>query len=216
MSRRTAILALVILALAAACHSSEPIIVNGHRVHWLQSDAGSLQRRIDLVVPAALASDGSFMRGLNAGVLQANRSPYVEIAFDVPNGAAPTVCPDRHCITVARRPMNGAYARLGFDGAGHIYGRGGEIGFDSAPWPAAMLANAACHELFHVLGLAHSSDGTPGPCQAGVATTVDLANVRVAHAHGDRTIYAAEVAPTAPLELRTIDRSTRAEIEAMS
>jgi hypothetical protein len=214
VTRCTAIAVLAIVVLAAACHSSEPVIVNGHRVHWLQSDAGSLERRIDLVVPAALASDGAFMRGLNAGVLQANRSPYVEIAFDVPNGAAPTVCPDRHCITVTRRPMNGAYAGLGYDGTGHIYGRGAEIGFDSAPWPASLLANAACHELFHALGLAHSSDGTPGPCQAGVATAVDLDNVRLAHNHRDATVYGSTKAR--PLKLRTVDRTTRAEFEAMS
>jgi hypothetical protein len=216
MKRRTALAVLAVVVLAVACHSSEPFMVNGHRVHWQQTHASTLERRIDLVVPRTLTGDTAFMRGLNAGVAQVNRSPYIRLDVHVVR-VAPSVCLNRHCITVVRRSMNGAYARLGWNSAGHIYGRGAEIGFDTAPWSPAVLANAACHELYHTLGLAHSSDGTPGPCQGGVATAVDLDNVRLAHNHRDRIIYgSAEEGRRRPLDLRTIDHSTRAELAEMA
>jgi hypothetical protein len=211
---------LVVSLVLAACHSSENYkTADGKLVHWQQTAPATHTRTIHLVVPAQYASDGSFMQAINHGVQQARRSPYINMLLDVPN-VAPTDCPDRHCILVGRRSMNGGLTSTGWNSDGHIYGLGARIWLDSAPWNQNVLNNAVCHEFFHALGLAHSSDGTQGPCQ-GTATDTDLANVKAAHAHFDPQLYpstssaALTEGAKAPLKLHHERGHTRAEYRAM-
>jgi len=215
-------LLVVVVLLAVACHPSDNFTTStGQLVHWQQNVPNSLERRITLVVPATLASDGSFMRGINSGMLQANRSPYVATVLHVPNGSQATcpTAPGTHCVRVFRAPMNGAVAYVGWSSTGHMFGAAARLGFDSAPWTAAVLANAVCHELFHALGLKHSSHGTPGPCQGGIATDWDLALVRNAHNHPDPLYTGTITTATSSgrrLTLRLVDHSTRAELALMA
>jgi hypothetical protein len=205
MSRLRRLPLIAAVALAAACSSTLTFSADGTPVHWQQNVAGSLERRIDVVVPAAIAVDPAFARGLDAGIAQANRSPYLQLTLVI----RPTCRTGRHCITIARAPMNGAVAAVGWDDHGHIYGHGASLTFDSAPWPPAVLANATCHELYHAAGLDHGDE--PGPCQSGIATDVDLANVATATGHPDPVLYASATrGPT----LHVVAHDTRAQLTA--
>jgi hypothetical protein len=191
MRRRLGLVLAVLAFVAVACHSSENFTTaTGVKVHWQQNVPGSLQRTVEVVVPAQYATS-SFMYAVNAAVLQANRSPYLDFVIDVPN-MTPSSCPN-HCILVRR--ANLAYptvgvTSLGWDGGGHMYGMAVRVTIDTDPMTQATLNKVACHEIVgHGAGLKHSSDGTPGPCQNGQLTSVDLNNIAAAHNHRDR-IYA--------------------------
>jgi hypothetical protein len=91
------------------------------------------------------------------------------------------------------------------------------IWIDSNPWTLSVLKNALCHELFHILGLAHSLDpNTQGPCQNAIATDVDLANVKLSTAHFDPVFSGFMVEAQAPVKLTKSHGHTRAEFERMA
>jgi hypothetical protein len=186
MTRRLALIAFVLIL--AACHSSTNYTTaTGIKVHWQQNVAGSLERRVDVIVPAQYASS-AMMQAVNTAVVQANRSPFIHMTIDVPN-VAPASCPDRHCIIVTRAQL--AYPTLavtgtGWNADGHMYGIASRVRIDSDPIPQAVFNNVGCHEIAgHGDGLDHSTDGTQGPCQSAVLTTVDLDNIAAAHRHPD-------------------------------
>jgi hypothetical protein len=185
---------------AAASHSSDPIITgSGDTVHWMQSAEGGtvqrngrvktpLERIIHVIVPSDLMANVQFADAMRHAVTEGDRSPYIDMVLDMP-AVAPTECPDTHCITVYRQSMNGAVASMGWDPQGHMYGRAVTVGFDinDGDW----LYNAACHEIAgHGLGLAHSSDGSQGPCVVNL-TDHDLNLIDTAHAHKDSKVWGA-------------------------
>jgi hypothetical protein len=190
----------VLTLIVAACHSSDPIFTAaGDRVHVV-STTGSVERQIHLFVPAQYMTNIDFRDAMRWATQQADRSPYINMTLHAPE-TAPTSCPDYHCITVYRAPMNGAVTSMGWDSNGHMYGKYASVGFDSGSWERNSLLNAGCHEIAgHALGLAHSSDGTMGPCQTSL-TEHDLNLINEAHAHQDGNSYPGNSANLATTEL---------------
>jgi hypothetical protein len=215
--RRTALaitLAAAVLV-TAACHSSDPIYTSdGTQVHWQQTSATTLERQINVNVPSALTSDAVFMNGIRHGIAQVDRSPYVDMVLQIV-AAAPTDCPDRHCVNIYRQPMNGAVTSWGWDSRGHMFGRAATIGFDNGPWDQATINNAACHELYHALSLLHSSDGSQGPCVGGTATDHDLQLVANGHNHKDAHLYP-DTKTTGKIKITKRHAHSRSFYEALS
>jgi len=222
MNKKFLLVLLPVLVLLAACRSSEPIDADGTGpgtalVHWQQNVEGSLERQIEVIVPAQFASDGNFMSAVNVGMQQANRSPYINTVLNVPNELPTSGCLSlSHCVVIQRRVMNGGITGFGWGSSGHMFGRAAMVWIDSNPWTLNVLKTALCHELYHALGLAHSKDGTQGPCQSAVATDVDLANIKLTTAHFDPVFNGFMVEAQAKVKLTHSHGHTRAEYERMA
>jgi len=220
MNKKLLLVLLPVLLIVAACRSSEPIDSDPGPatayVHWQQNVQGSLERQIEVIVPAQFASDGNFMSAVNAGMQQANRSPYINTVLNVPNELPTSGCLSlSHCVVIQRRVMNGAITGFGWGSGGHMFGRAAMVWVDSNPWNLNVLKNALCHELYHALGLAHSKDGTQGPCQDAIATSVDLANIKLTTAHFDPVFSGSMIEAQEPVKLTRSHGHTRAEFERM-
>jgi hypothetical protein len=221
MNKKFLLILLPLLLLLAACRSSEPIDSDPGPatayVHWQQNVQGSLERQIEVIVPAQFASDGNFMSAVNVGMQQANRSPYINTVLNVPNTLPTSGCLSlSHCVTIQRKVMNGGLTSFGWGAGGHMYGRAASIWIDSNPWNLNVLKNALCHELYHALGLAHSKDGTQGPCQDAIATSVDLANIKLTTAHFDVVFGGPMVQAQTKVKLTKSHATSRAEFERMA
>jgi hypothetical protein len=197
MKRLLIVIGSVVALFVAACHSSDPIYTSsGIPIHWQEnvnpaSGHPEAERAIHVIVPLHYMADAGFANAIRHAVAQGDRSPYVNFILRTPDVASAT-CPEgqhswgggNNCITVYRQSMNGAIASFGWDSAGHMKGWAVRVGFDvnGGDW----LINAACHEIAgHGLGLAHSSDGTMGPCQTNL-TDHDLKLINTHHGdHND-------------------------------
>jgi hypothetical protein len=162
------ILVLVVLLLAAACDSSTP-----PNEHWRKSSG---QQFLVYVVVTPTHATTKFVRGIDHGIAQWDAHPDIRMA-------RASECPEGANCVFARRDSSeaNAFAVVWGDGTHLFTGPLGDptrVVFNST-WEndAALINNAACHELGHTLDLGHSPSGHQGPCVDGVATSVDNDNV---------------------------------------
>lgn len=93
----------------------------------------------------------------------------------------------RNCIQIrlrneGRNGILGTSISSGY--AGHVWGSGNVVYFNTAYPEWSTNRNLACHELGHQLGLQHPLDGSQGPC-IDVPKLIDYLQLRYQYAHTD-------------------------------
>lgn len=163
--------ALIAFFALSACDSST---TTGH--HWRRSSGEQT------VVVVNIKPGAEVLRpAIENSVQDWDRNPRIRVVIR-------DQCQDgQNCVPIRGERRNGGIATRGVTAEKHILtGTGTFIIFDnSSGQDLAQLQNGVCHELGHIFGLDHSSDGTQGPCQNGNPTQHDQDLVTENHNHVD-------------------------------
>lgn len=169
MKKIILVLAAAALLLVSACHSSE---TGGG--HWPRSSGTQ-----SLVIFQVEPSGDIFRNWVSQNAQDWSANPRIEVRVR-------TCAAGENCVKVKGDPnVNGGVTGGSADAQGHLFA---EITWNNrAGQDPANLDNGLCHEMGHALGLWHSTDGTPGPCQGGKPTAHDMSLVTENHSHSHPT-----------------------------